>query len=893
MRSADEDKPSDIKGNPNSAETSDESGAVDILGAAGAPPENEVEIPKELPILPIRDTVAFPGTIMPLRVRREKSKRVLDLALGGSRLVAVVTQRQAQTEDPHLDDLYRVGTACVILKMLKQSDGAETIILHGLRRVGIEAITEEEEYLEANVHSHSDPKEVTTEVRALAHTVRSAADRILQLSPDVPDEARQVLRNIETPGGLADFLAANLSIDMIQKQELLETFDVADRLRKVHMAVANQLEVLELSHSIQQKVKSQVDQSQREYYLREQLKAIRRELGEKDTASKSLEELRERVVAAKMPEPVEQEAMREVERMEHIPTTSPEYSMALDYVEWLVGLPWSVSTEDNLDLKRAEEILDADHHGLERVKKRIIEFLAVRRLKQDMRGPILCFAGPPGVGKTSLGQSIARAIGRKFIRISLGGIRDEATIRGHRRTYIGSMPGRIIREIRRAESNNPLFMLDEVDKIGQDFRGDPMSALLEVLDPAQNSTFSDHYLGVPFDLSKVLFIGTANYMGAIEPALRDRMEVIELNGYTHREKLMIARKHLLPRQLKDNGIRKDQLRIDDECLKVIISDYTREAGVRSLERKIGAVCRSRAASVVRGEKEGPEITVDQVRKILGRKEHESEVAAARGIPGVVTGLAFTPVGGEILFIEAVKMPGSGDLKLTGQLGDVMRESAYAASSIIRSRLHAWGVSSDEWRRCDLHVHVPAGAIQKDGPSAGVAMLTAMTSVLANTAVDPLTGMTGEITLSGRVLPIGGIREKMLAAHRAGLKRVILPKRNEEDLEDVPEDIRKQIDFVFVETIDDVFEAVFDVKTEPPGKAAKAAKKKSARKKASKKKPSRKKSVRKKTPAKKPPKKKSRRKKSAKKTAARKKTPRTKSTRKSTSRKGVAAKRAAG
>ena len=767
-----------------------------------------LEIPERLPVLPIRDTVAFPGTVMPVRINRQKSKRVLDLALAGSRLVALVAQRSAETEDPRLDDLYRVGTACVILKMLKLPDGSETIVVHGLRRVGIEQITKETEYLEATVHSHEDPPDEPTELRALAHTVRTAADRIIELSPNIPNEAREVLDNIQRPGALADFLAANLSLGLVHKQELLETFDPAERLRKVNLAVAAQLEVVELSHKIQQQVKSQVDKSQRDYYLREQMKVIQRELGESDTRSKALDELRRKIETAGMPETVEAEARREVERLQAIPPTSPEYSMTLDYVECLVELPWSVGTEDSLDLVRAEQILDEDHHGLEKIKKRILEFLAVRTLKQDSRGPILCFAGPPGVGKTSLGQSIARALGRKFIRISLGGVHDEATIRGHRRTYVGAMPGRIIREIRRAGSNNPLFMFDEVDKIGQDVRGDPMSALLEVLDPAQNSTFSDHYLGVPFDLSRVLFITTANYMSAIQPALRDRMEIIELSGYTHREKLVIARRHLLPRQIEENGLRPEQLVLEDDILSLIIADYTREAGVRTLERKIGAVCRARAAVVVKGAAPKAPVTETELREILGHREFESEVAAASPVPGVVTGLAFTPAGGEILFIEASKMPGSGQLKLTGQLGEVMRESAVAATSIVRNRLADWGIAPEAYQSLDYHIHVPAGATPKDGPSAGVTMLTALASILTGRAVTPTIGMTGEITLSGRVLPVGGIREKVLAAHRAGLTRVIMPARNQHDLDEIPEDIRAQIKFVFVDSIDALLAEVF-------------------------------------------------------------------------------------
>ena len=816
-------------------ESDDSAGTVEVSkGSEEMHDSDTPEIPERLPILPIRDTVAFPGTVMPLQISREKSKRVLDLALAGSRMIAAVAQRTAETEDPRLDDLYRVGTACIILKMLRMPDGTESIIVHGLRRVGIETITKETDYLEATVHEQADPEEITTEQQALVHTIRTSADRIIELSPQIPEEARQVLHGIESPGGLADFLASNLPLGLVHKQELLETLDVTHRLRKVNLAIAAQLDVAELSSKIQTQVKSQVDQSQREYYLREQMKAIRKELGDQDAQSETLSELRQRVKDADMPEAVEVEATREVDRMEHIPQTSPEYSMALDYVEWLVELPWSVSTEDNLDIRRAEQILDEDHYGLLKVKKRILEFLAVRRLKPDTRGPILCFAGPPGVGKTSLGQSIARALGRNFIRISLGGVRDEAAIRGHRRTYIGSMPGRIIREIRRAKSNNPLFMLDEVDKIGQDARGDPMSALLEVLDPAQNSTFSDNYLGVGFDLSKVLFIGTANYMYAIEPALRDRMEIIELSGYTQREKLMIARKYLLPRQIQENGLSADGLQMSDESISVIIADYTREAGVRSLEREIGAVCRARAAATVREESFEPAVSVDEVRTILGPRKFESEVAAADGVPGVVTGLAFTPAGGEILFVEAARMPGSGQLRLTGQLGDVMRESAVAASSIIRSRSGRGNAKHGDYRSFDFHVHVPAGATPKDGPSAGVAMLAAMTSILTEQTVDPSIGMTGEITLSGRVLPVGGIREKVLAAHRAGLKCVILPARNERDLEEIPEDIRDQIEFVFVRSIDDVLKFVFPGKPKrrggqkpgkrtgpPPRKAAKA------------------------------------------------------------------------
>ena len=795
----------------------EDSGAVNVgAGTDMRQDSNVPEIPERLPLLPIRDTVAFPGTVMPLQISREKSKRVLDLALGGSRMIAAVAQRSADTQDPKLEDLYRIGTACIILKMLRMPDGTESIVIHGLRRIGVEAITRESDYLEATVHAYTEPQEETTEQQALVHIIRTSADRIMELSPNIPPEAREVLHSISSPGGLADFLASNLPLGLIHKQELLETFDVTDRLRKINLAVAAQLEVSEMSDKIQRQVKGQLGKTQREYYLREQMKAIQSELGQQDARTETQTNLQEKIKKASMPRKIEEETLKEVERMGHIPVTSPEYGVALDWVECLSDLPWTVSTEDSLDIERAAGILDEDHYGLDKIKKRILEFLAVRTLKKDSRGPILCFTGPPGVGKTSLGRSIARAMNRNFIRVSLGGASDEAAIRGHRRTYIGSMPGRIIRELRRAGSNNPLFMLDEVDKIGQDVRGDPMSALLEVLDPEQNAEFVDHYLGVPFDLSKVFFITTANYMGAVEPALRDRMEIIELDSYTRREKLQIARRYLLPRQITENGLSNERIAINDDILALIIEDYTREAGVRALERKIGAVCRARAASVVRKETIHVDITVEDVRTALGPKDFESEVVAASNIPGIATGLAYTPVGGEILFIEAAKMPGSGQLTLTGQLGDVMRESAVAATSIIRARMGVWNVKPGDYRSFDFHVHVPAGAIPKDGPSAGVAMLAAMISTLTDQPIDSKIGMTGEITLSGRVLPVGGVREKLLGAHRAGLETIIMPARNEPDTGEIPEDIRDSMAFVFIDHIDDLLNYLFD----PPNKKVK-------------------------------------------------------------------------
>ncbi|MFQ5491479.1 MAG: endopeptidase La [Phycisphaerae bacterium] len=772
-------------------------------------PSEAEQVPDILPVLPVRDAVAFPGTLMPLSISRTKSKTLLDLALTGSRTIAVVAQRRSETEDPRLNDLYRIGTACRLLKLYKLEDGTQSIIVHGLARVGIEAVTQETPYLEARINRHDDPNERDTRIDALVHSVRHAAHTIIEMSDSVPEEARIVLDNIKTPGGLADFVAANLSLGLIYKQELLETLDVAQRLQKVYATIAEQVEVLELAKKLQTDVRSRMAKTQRDYFLREQLKAIQTELGQNDARSDLLTKLEEKVVAAKMPEKVEAEARRELDRLASIPQASPEFSVSQDYVEWLCDLPWSHSTPVSNDIVRAEKILNRDHYGLDKVKRRILEFLAVRQLKPDSPGPILCFAGPPGVGKTSLGQSIARALGRKFIRIALGGVRDEADIRGHRRTYIGAMPGRIIQELRKAGSNNPLFMLDEVDKIGQDFRGDPASALLEVLDPAQNSSFTDHYLDVPFDLSRVMFIATANYLDPVPYALLDRMEIIELPGYTMREKMHIAKRYLIPRQIDANGLKPKQIKFDDRAIEKIITGYTREAGVRNLERTLGAICRARAAAVVRKQRRSARVTARSLLTDLGPVDFEPQSADRKSIPGVVTGLAYTPVGGEILFVEASLMPGHGNLNLTGQLGDVMRESIQAAYTIVRSKGPRWGIDPAKVVQNDYHIHVPAGAIPKDGPSAGVAMLTALVSLLTDQAVDPATGMTGEITLRGRVLAVGGIKEKILAAHRAGLRRVILPKRNQNDLVDVPSDIREQIEFIYVQNIDQVLKAALD------------------------------------------------------------------------------------
>lgn len=798
-----------------------------------APGGGAPDIPRELPVLPLRGVVVFPGTIVPLSIEREKSRRLIDAVVAGTKLLAVFTQRREEVEDPGIDDIYRVGAVCQVLKLLRAPDGETSLLVHGVMRVGLEQFVATEPYWRALTNPHEDAVKPSIEIEALMYNARRTAERVIEMSPNVPDEALQILRSIELPGQLADFLAANLSLGLVQKQELLETFDVADRLRKVNATLQNQLEVLELAQKLNKDVRSEIDKSQRTYYLQEQLKAIQKELGEDDSRSGELTEVWKRVEATNMPEEVLKEARREFERLQRISPASPENGVIRDYLEWLIEMPWTVETEDNLDLNRAEEILNADHYGLEKVKRRILEYLAVRKLSPEGRSPILCFAGPPGVGKTSIGQSIARALGRKFIRIALGGVRDEADIRGHRRTYIGAVPGRIIQEIRRAGTRNPVLMLDELDKLGTDFRGDPASALLEALDPEQNHSFTDHYLAAPFDLSHVLFIGTANYMDPVEPALKDRMEVIDLPGYTNEEKLQIGKRYLVPRQLDRNGLGGHSITFEDDALMLIIEGYTREAGVRNLERQIGAVCRALAARLARNEQPPPKIGTEQVQSYLGPVRYERDVAERELLPGVVTGLAYTPVGGEIIFVETSIMPGHGNFTVTGQIGTVMRESALAALTLLRSRGEAWGVPVDHLGESDIHVHVPAGSIPKDGPSAGVAMLTALYTLLTNTGAKPTVAMTGEITLRGRVLPIGGVKEKVLAAHRAGIKTVVIPAANEPDLEEIPKDVRAELTFVLARRAEDVLEAATSFRRAAAvkhGKEAAAVKKKAARKK---------------------------------------------------------------
>ena len=771
------------------------------------------DIPQELPILPSKDTLVYPHMMVPVALSGATWTRLIDEAAADRRMVGLVALRDPE-RDATPDNLYSMGTAANIARMLKLPDGTIQVLLQGVKRIRILELTQEEPYPKARIEVIPEIEERTKEVEGLQRNLLGLFQRIVALSPTLPGEAAVAAANIEEAGRMADFIASGLNLSLAEKQEVLETLDVAQRLRKVTTWANRELEILEIGSRIQSEVKQQVDKTQREYYLREQLKAIQRELGMTDERESEINELREKIEQAGMPEEAKKESERELDRLAKMPPGSPESGYIRNYLDWMVALPWSRTTPDILDVKRAREVLDEDHYDLEKIKDRILEYLAVRKLKPDMRGPILCFVGPPGVGKTSLGQSIARALGRKFIRISLGGIRDEAEIRGHRRTYVGAMPGRIIQGIRRAETANPVFMLDEVDKLAVGFQGDPAAALLEVLDPAQNSTFVDLYLGVPFDLSQVMFIATANVLETIPPALQDRMEVIRLSGYTELEKLEIARRFLVPRQLAENGLTADNLDFTDDGLRQIIDGYTREAGVRNLEREIATICRKVARRVAEGETEHVTVTADKVASYLGPRRIRYEVAEKTDEVGVATGLAWTPAGGDVLFVEAAAVPGHGAITLTGQLGEVMQESARAAFTYARMHAEELGAPPDFYEKFDVHVHVPAGAVPKDGPSAGVTMATALISAITRRPVNKDVAMTGEITLRGRVLPIGGVKEKVLAAFRAGAKTVILPKENERDLEDVPEHVRDQLRFVFAETVDDVLKVALLPAKEP-------------------------------------------------------------------------------
>src|SRR5262245_17457327 len=770
-----------------------------------------VAVPANLPILPLRGVVIFPSAIVPLLISRGASLKLVEDCLAGDRMLGLAAQKNPEEESPQPGGLYSRGTAGRILKMLKYPDQSVRILVQGLKRIEIVDYTQREPYFRATVRHLQDTFKPSKDIDAVqAHMVNQFA-KFVSMIPYLPDELQVVVMNIKDPGKVTDLIASNLNISLEEKQDLLSTLDVRARLEKLSAILNREIELLELGHKIQSQVQSELNKNQKEFYLRQQLKAIQKELGEGDGKTAEIEELRRRVEEAKMPPEALKAAEHELDRLRMIPPESAEHTVVRTYLEWLVSLPWSVSTEDNLDLHHARGVLDEDHFDLERIKDRILEYLAVRQLRKDPKSPILCFVGPPGVGKTSLGRSIARAMGRKFVRLSLGGIRDEAEIRGHRRTYIGALPGRIIQNVRNAGSNNPLFMLDEIDKLGMDFRGDPASALLEVLDPEQNNTFQDHYLDIPFDLSRVMFVTTANVLDPIPAPLRDRMEVIELAGYTEEEKLEIARRYVIPKQLRENGLTPENLRIQDEAVTQIVRYYTREAGLRNLEREIGRVCRKIARAITEGRTEPVTLTADKVREYLGPEKFFLEIAERTEEPGVAVGLAWTPNGGDILFIEATRMAGKKSLTLTGHLGDVMKESAQAALSYIRSRAERLGIPADFYESADIHLHVPPGAIPKDGPSAGVTMATAITSLLTGLHVRPNVAMTGEITLRGRVLPVGGIKEKVLAARRAGIETLLLPRRNAKDLDDVPEEVRRALRIVFVENMDELLEQAL----EPP------------------------------------------------------------------------------
>ena len=770
--------------------------------------ERPLSLPSELPILPLRDTVLFPNSFMPLAVARESSVRLIDDAIANGKLIAVFTQRDAAMEEPGQDDLYAVGTATHIHKMFKLPDGSLRLIVQGLARLTLDKVVSTQPYLRARVTpATEDTNEADRlEIDALARNINTNYQQVVSLSPLLSEDLQTLAVNISEPGRLADFIASSLStISTAVKQEVLETLDIRARMDSLNRILIKELEVLELGSKIQSQVQSEVGKNQREYFLREQMKAIQKELGEGDDQTKEIEELTEKIEAAGMPEQVKKEALRELDRLSKMPIAAAEYTVSRTYLDWLVALPWNKRTDDVIDLVVTKNVLDADHSGLEKVKDRILEYLAVRKLNPDIKGPILCFVGPPGVGKTSLARSIAQSLGRKLVRVSLGGMRDEAEIRGHRRTYIGALPGQVVQGLRRAESKNPVFILDEIDKLGSDFRGDPSSALLEVLDPEQNNTFRDHYLDVPFDLSEVLFITTANILDPIPAPLRDRMEVLEIAGYTEEEKLKIAIDHLVDKQVKNHGLTSVYIRFTPAALRQVIRGYTREAGVRNLEREIGALCRKVARRRAENNETPIEITPDIVVEMLGAPRFlDEEMEERTKDPGVAIGLAWTPVGGEVLFIEASRMAGSGSLTLTGQLGDVMKESARAALSWLRAHAKEYNIDPDFFKSAEMHVHVPSGAIPKDGPSAGVTMAAAMASELTGRPVRGDMAMTGELTLSGRVLPVGGIKEKVLAARRAGVRQVIVPKPNAKNInEDLTPELRNDLTVHLVSTIDEV------------------------------------------------------------------------------------------
>lgn len=766
--------------------------------------EAQIKIPEVLPVLPLRDIVIFPFMIVPLFVQRERSIRAVDQALSEQRMIMLVSQRDLDKEEPRRADLYDIGTVAVIMRMLKLPDGRIRILVQGLSRARLLDVEEGGQYLRGHIAVLREVvAEPSLELEALMRSVKASLEKTVSLGKNVSPEVMAIAANLEDPGRLADLTASNLDLKVEDAQSVLDLVDQYARLRRINDLLNKEINVLTVQQEINSQAKGEIDRSQREFYLRQQLKAIQQELGEGNELAEEINSYKEKIAEAKMPEKVEEEALRQLKKLERMHPDAAESATLRNYLDVLVSLPWSKSSKDNLDLKEAERILNEDHYGLEKVKERILEMLAVRKLKERAKGPILCLVGPPGVGKTSLGRSVARALGRKFVRLSLGGLHDEAEIRGHRRTYVGAMPGRIIQAIQQAGTNNPLIMLDEIDKVGRDFRGDPSSALLEVLDPEQNYSFRDNYLGVPFDLSNVMFMTTANVLDTIQPALRDRMEVIRLSGYTEIEKLAIVRRHILKKQMEESGITAKQLSISDSAIKMIITQYTRESGLRQLEREIGSICRKVARRVAEGQDKLIRVTAKNLSEFLGAPKILPEEALRKDQVGIATGLAWTPVGGDILYIEALLMKGKGNLLLTGQLGEVMKESAQAALSYAKARAKELGIAEDMFGSYDVHIHLPEGAIPKDGPSAGVTLLTALVSVFSNRPVKHTVAMTGEVTLRGNVLPVGGIKEKILAAHRNGIRTLILPSANKKDMEELPKEILKDVNLVFVDNVKQV------------------------------------------------------------------------------------------
>ncbi len=779
--------------------------------------EETPKIPEVLPVLPLRDIVIFPFMIVPLYVSRERSIKAVDHALGENRMILLAAQKKQEEEDPGPDDIYPVGTVALIMRMLKLPDGRIRVLVQGIGRARIVAFEEGLPHVQARIETITEPEvkdKGSLEIEALMRNVKAALEKSTNLGKPISAEVIVIATNMDEPGRLADLTASNLDLKVEGAQEILEAIEPVERLRRVHELMAKELEVLTMQQEISSQAKGEMDRSQREFFLRQQMKAIQSELGEGNELAEEIAGLRDKAAKAKMPKPVLEEVERQLKKLERMHPDSAETATLRNWLDWMVTLPWGKSTKDNLDLKEAQKILDEDHYGLEKVKERIVEYLAVRKLKDKMKGPLLCFVGPPGVGKTSLGRSIARALGRKFVRLSLGGVKDEAEIRGHRRTYVGSMPGRIVQGIHQAGANNPVFMMDEVDKIGADFRGDPSSALLEVLDPEQNNSFRDHYLGVPFDLSNVMFICTGNLTDTIQPAFLDRMEVLRLSGYTEDEKLEIAKRHIVPKQLEEHGLTPEHLVYTDRALKSMINSYTREAGLRNLEREVAAIARKVARKVAEGETKPVRVTPSNVPRFLGAPKILPEERLKKDEMGIATGLAWTATGGDVLFVEATAMRGKGRLTLTGQLGEVMKESAQAALSFARSRARLYGIREDFFATHDLHVHVPEGAIPKDGPSAGVTMATALISIFTGRPVRRSVAMTGEITLRGNVLPIGGLKEKILAARRAGIETIVLPKLNQKELDEVPTHLKRAIQFHLVEEVDEVLRLALIPPLEP-------------------------------------------------------------------------------